>query len=705
MLEILNRFARLASARSEVVGASLIILMVAMMVIPLSPIALDVLLALNISSSIVLVISAVLIQTPLAFSSFPAILLMTTLFRLSLTISTTRQILLEAEAGTIIQTFGEFVVGGNVAVGLTIFLIILIVNFLVITKGSERVAEVAARFSLDGMPGKQMSIDSDLRAGLITQAIAKQRRADLEKESQLFGAMDGAIKFVKNDAIASLVITVVNLLGGLTVGMLQKGMDFGTAASIYTILTVGDGLVSVIPSLLVSIAAGLIVTRVTKGEADGANAAQDMFRDLFGNSNALQISGIFCILFAFVPGMPSSVFVLTGGGLLVAWLFASRKADPSEQGKTAQQFERLLQQDPTGKSLQDVVHTETFPALQVRLPPDLEPTTANLVQNICRAARNRLVDHLGIMLPLFEFAQHDKPFVELHVYGVPAMTISMSDKRLAIQHSMEEIKTAGVEDVCREMNRITGHIEFLCEPVYKPQLDQAGLTYLNFENRLMHRVQAILVQKIHQLFTLNEYQKHVSGLGEHYSEQLKELDRVMPITKIVDVVQRLLAESVSIKNMRSILNSLIEWGQRERDAIIIAEQVRRGLHEQICHQHGEDRRMDVFMLSTEFEQVLRESNRNDGTNLYMDIDASALNEMIDLVRKQCEDHLHKERVPAVVCSLDCRPFFRQLIQDSLFCIPVLSHQEISSSFEVRVLGSIEIELDQNSSPIQRGYSQ
>lgn len=281
MLEILNRFARLASARSEVVGASLIILMVAMMVIPLSPIALDVLLALNISSTIVLVISAVLIQTPLAFSSFPAILLMTTLFRLSLTISTTRQILLEADAGTIIQTFGEFVVGGNVAVGLTIFLIILIVNFLVITKGSERVAEVAARFSLDGMPGKQMSIDSDLRAGLITQAIAKQRRADLEKESQLFGAMDGAIKFVKNDAIASLVITVVNLLGGLTVGMLQKGMDFGTAASIYTILTVGDGLVSVIPSLLVSIAAGLIVTRVTKGEADGANAAQDMFRDPF----------------------------------------------------------------------------------------------------------------------------------------------------------------------------------------------------------------------------------------------------------------------------------------------------------------------------------------------------------------------------------------------------------------------------------------
>lgn len=309
MIEVLNRFARLASARSEVVGASLIILMIVMMVIPMGPGILDVLLAINISVSVVLVISAVLIETPLAFSSFPALLLMTTLFRLSLTISTTRQILLEGDAGHIVQTFGEFVVGGNVAVGLTIFLIISVVNFLVITKGSERVAEVAARFSLDGMPGKQMSIDSDLRAGLITQAVAKQRRSDLEKESQLFGAMDGAIKFVKNDAIAGLVITVVNLLGGLTVGMMQKGMSFSEAGSVYTILSVGDGLVAIIPSLMVSIAAGLIVTRVTKGEADGSNTAQDMLKDLSRNSNALQISGIFCFLFAFVPGMPSYVFL------------------------------------------------------------------------------------------------------------------------------------------------------------------------------------------------------------------------------------------------------------------------------------------------------------------------------------------------------------------------------------------------------------
>lgn len=338
MIEILNRFARLASARSEVVGAALIILMVVMMVIPLQPAVLDVLLALNISISIVLVISAVLLESPLAFSSFPAILLMTTLFRLALTISTTRQILLEADAGHIVQTFGEFVVGGNLAVGLIIFLIISVVNFLVITKGSERVAEVAARFSLDGMPGKQMSIDGDLRAGLITQAQAKAKRHALEKESQLFGAMDGAIKFVKNDAIAGLVITVVNLLGGLTVGMLQKGMDFSTAGSTYVILSVGDGMVSIIPSLLISIAAGLIVTRVTKAEADGSSTANDMIRDLTRNSNALQISGIFCFFFAFVPGMPSVVFILASAGLFAGWYYGSRKNNIAEDVSVTDQF-------------------------------------------------------------------------------------------------------------------------------------------------------------------------------------------------------------------------------------------------------------------------------------------------------------------------------------------------------------------------------
>ena len=692
MIEILNRFARLASARSEVVGAAIIILMIVMMVIPLQPAVLDVLVALNISISILLVISAVLLESPLAFSSFPAILLMTTLFRLALTISTTRQILLEADAGHIVQTFGEFVVGGNIAVGLVIFLIISIVNFLVITKGSERVAEVAARFSLDAMPGKQMSIDGDLRANSITQAQAKAKRADLEKESQLFGAMDGAIKFVKNDAIAGLVITVINLLGGLTVGMLQLGMDFSTASSTYVILSVGDGMVGIIPSLMISIAAGLIVTRVTKSESDGSSTANDMIRDMTKNSNALQISGISCFIFAFVPGMPSAVFLTASAALFVGWYYGSKKKNVVEDVSVQDQFRDMLGDTPNLNSkFEDVVHTKTFCALEVRVPATIEPNASMQIQNICRLARNRQVENLGVMLPLFEFTTHGEESVDFFVYGVPCSTIQMSDKRMAIRTSKAEVDKIAEIEYTIEKDQVTGKFDMFCEPTLKPVLQSHGIEFVTYETRLVNQVETLLVRRIDQLFTLNEYQQHITGLGDLFGEQLKELERVLPATKAVDIIQRLMVESVSIKNMRSILNSLIEWGQRERDTAVIGEQIRRALYEQICHQYARQRKLYVFILDTEFEQLIREFSRSNATGTYLDIDSTSLNLMVSSVEKQIRDYTLGNFMPGIVCSMDCRLFFRQMIQDKLFCIPVLSHQEISPQLEIQVLGSIYIE--------------
>lgn len=690
MIDALNRFARLASARSEVVGASLIVLMIVMMVIPISPTILDVLLALNISAAILLVISAVLIESPLSFSSFPAILLMTTMFRLSLTISTTRQILLEADAGQIIQTFGEFVVGGNIAVGLIIFIIISVVNFLVITKGSERVAEVAARFSLDGMPGKQMSIDGDLRAGLITQTQAKSKRTALEKESQLFGAMDGAIKFVKNDAIAGLVITVVNLLGGLAVGMLQLGMDFSTASNTFVILSVGDGLVGIIPSLMISIAAGLIVTRVTKGDADGSSPAADMIRDMSRNTNALQISGIVCFAFAFVPGMPSAVFICTSAGLFTAWHFGTRVKTSLDETAVVDSNDQILESKPNAK-LEDVVQTKTFNALEVRLPVGAEPTLTNLVQNICRLARNRQVDHLGVLLPLFEFSSHTEPDIEFFVYGVPCLTIKVADKRMALRATKEHVDSVEGLEYTIEKDPVTGKFNMLCEPIQKPLLEANGIEFASYENRLVAQVEALLVKHIDQLFTLNEYQAHISSLGEQYGEQIKELERVLPTTKVVDILQRLLNESVSIKNMRSVMNCLIDWGQRERDTAVIGEQIRRALHEQICHQYARQRKLLLFMLDTEFEQLIREASRSSTQGVYLDIDSTSLNFMVDAVEEQIRLYTLGEHLPVIVCSMDCRMFFRQIIQDQLFSLPVLSHQELSKQIEIKVLGSIYVE--------------
>lgn len=693
MLEALNRFAHLASSRSEVIGAAFVILILVMMVIPLSPAMLDTLLALNICLSIVMVISAMLIETPLAFSSFPAILLISTLFRLALTISTTRQILLEADAGHIVQTFGEFVVGGNVVVGLVIFLIISIVNFLVVTKGSERVAEVAARFSLDGMPGKQMSIDSDLRAGLITQTIAKQRRRDLEKESQLFGAMDGAIKFVKNDAIAGLVITVVNLLGGLAIGMIQKDMTFAEAGHIYTILSVGDGLVAILPSLMVSVAAGLIVTRVTKGEADGANTAQDMIRELSQNSKALQISAIVCLMFAFVPGMPSMVFAIGSASLLLLWFKSTPKtralsAEPHEQ---AMDFNQLIAQGK--KPLPDLLQTQTFSALEVRLPTGLDQNLSMTLQNICRMARNNQVNHLGVMLPVFEFTEHKEEFAEFFVYGVPSLAIHLTDRRICIRCSAEAFASISNEiEVTRIKDNQTGRYLVLCEDTYQTVLNQKNIPFVLFEERILEQIETLLVRKIEQLFTLNEYQRHITLLGEQYAEQLKELERVLPTTKALEVTQRLLGERVSIKNMRSVLNSLIEWGQRERDPQIIAEQVRRGLAEQICYQHTDaNRTLKVFVCSMELEQLIRESIRSDGNNAYLDIDSSTAHQMAEMIDQQMQEHLGDKTLPVIVCSIDCRYFLKGILNSIMHSVAVISHQEISSSVQIRVLGNLNVE--------------
>lgn len=289
--------------RKDILLVVLLLAVVFMMVLPLPPLLLDILIAVNITISVVLLMMSVYIGSPLQFSVFPAVLLITTLFRLALSVSTTRMILLQADAGQIVNTFGSFVVGGNLVVGIIIFLIITIVQFLVITKGAERVAEVSARFSLDAMPGKQMSIDGDMRAGVIDVNEARARRAVIEKESQMFGSMDGAMKFVKGDAIAGLIIIVVNILGGIAIGVTQKGLSTADALQLYAVLTVGDGMVSQVPALLIAITAGIIVTRVSSDES--ADLGSDIGEQVVAQPKALLIGGLLLVLFGLIPGFPT----------------------------------------------------------------------------------------------------------------------------------------------------------------------------------------------------------------------------------------------------------------------------------------------------------------------------------------------------------------------------------------------------------------
>lgn len=680
----------MASNRSEVVGASFVLVVIVMMVIPLSPAILDALIAINISATVVLVVSAVLLESPLKFSSFPAILLMTTLFRLSLTISTTRQILLEADAGHIIQTFGEFVIGGNVAVGLIIFLILAIVNFLVVTKGSERVAEVAARFSLDGMPGKQMSIDSDLRAGNITQVEAKQKRASLEKESQLFGAMDGAIKFVKNDAIAGLIITAINLIGGISIGVIQMDMSMAQASSIYSVLTVGDGLIGIIPSLLTSVAAGLIVTRVTKGEADGSSTAQDMISDLTSNPKALQISGVFCAGFALVPGMPVSVFLVTSAFLLGKSFFVAKSQKAPDAAQPTQDLNDALLAASAGKEMNDITQTKTFLPLEVKIPEAMEPNFKQMFRSVCKASRNQLIEELGVLYPAIEFSEYSGELVEFHVFGVPMLEIDPSDKRIAVFSDLATLQSLDIEVQC-ERDPILGREYYLTEPVNKTRLDQHNLEYICFETRWSYRVVALFISRSADYFNLNDFQRHIAKLADKHGEQLKELERVLPLSKVTEVFQKLLSERVSLKNIRTVLSCLIDWAQRERDVLVISEQVRKGLFEQISFQHSTNKLFQVCTLSSDFEQIIRESVRSDGARTFVDADAASLNHMIDMIEIQYRDFYGMSNLPVLVASMDCRAHVRMLIQDRLGAIPVLSYQEISNRYGIKLMKAIEFD--------------
>ncbi|MBU0785079.1 MAG: flagellar biosynthesis protein FlhA [Gammaproteobacteria bacterium] len=690
MIKAINSFARLASDRSEIVGASLVLLMVVMMVIPIPPQMLDVLIALNITVTVVLVLSAVLLETPLKFSSFPALLLLVTLFRLSLTISTTRQILLEADAGEIITTFGEFVVGGNIAVGLVIFLIISIVNFLVVTKGSERVAEVAARFSLDAMPGKQMSIDGDLRNGSITQDEAKLKRAELQKESQLFGAMDGAIKFVKNDAIAGLVITAVNLLGGLAVGMMQLGMSFSMAGTTYTILSVGDGLVGIIPSLLTSIAAGLIVTRVTKSDPDGSSTAKDVINDLGNNKKAIKISSCFCFIFSAVPGMPTVAFLVAG----LVLFYLGFRSEPVAKVKVAQnkkeKFDALLK-DKNKSAIQDLTKVSSFDELEVRYPAGMEPNELNLLFSIVKLTRNQLVEDTGFVYPTFKFHEDQKVSdIQIRIYGVPMLSLSMSDKDLQIWCSKENFDK--VEDIVElQFNHTLGRYTYLSNPINKVRLDQLGIEYITYEKRWAEMIEALLVNSSKKLFSMKESFNYFKASSMEFGDQVKELERSLPAMKVVEVLQRLLTERVSLRNIRSILGALIDWGQRERDVIIITEQVRKELSDQICFQHAEQGKLKVLSLDPEIEMFIRESVRSDGSVTFLDVDGETSAKLIEIVQSHYINYAGLERLPAIICSVDCRAHFFDLVCDRLRAVQVFSYQEISSSQEIEHLGVIKLD--------------
>ncbi|MCC5640910.1 FHIPEP family type III secretion protein [Limnobacter sp.] len=686
MIDWINRLAKVASDRSEVVAAAMVLMVVVMMVVPLNTVVLDVLLAVNITLSILLAVSAMLLNSPLAFSSFPAILLVSTLLRLGLTISSTRLILLDGYAGEIISTFGEFVIAGNVAVGLVLFLIISVVNFIVITKGSERVAEVAARFSLDGMPGKQLSIDSDLRAGLIDQETAKRRRAVLERETQLFGAMDGAIKFVKGDAIAGLIIAVINICGGIAIGMLQKDLSASEASRIYSILAVGDGLVAQIPALLVSIAAGLIVTKVNKAETERSSTAKDMITEIISNPKALICSAVFASMFALIPGMPAFTFIGLGASLGLMWLFKARFSQVGigangQPPSSAINFE-------TADMPEDIASVSLARPIVVRIPKSYPLSKRQMIESTIKKSRNQLVEELGVLIPVSCFEIADEPELTLAIHEIPMVSFKPLDDGYLVFSDFNTL----------QMNRIEYEIYY--EPLSnkplifvskanKPQLNGLDVEIVSAEKMISNVYQNLVIKKIRSIFSLQEYTAHIQCASASIGEQIKELDRVLPTIRAVEVMVRLLAERVSVRNLKLIVTAMIEWAQKERDVILISEQVRVALRDQISYSNAKEGKIFGYLLSVDAEDLIRGAIRQTVGGSILDFDSKTESLIIEQIAQQVRYPVFQsEKPPVLVCASDCRPHLKQLLADKLGWIPVTSYAEVTNFVQFESLGEL-----------------
>lgn len=630
---------------SDLVLVAGIVAIVALMVLPLPIWLIDLLVAVNIASGLVLLLLAVYISGPLEFSVFPSVLLMTTLFRLALSIATTRMILLHADGGHIIATFGKLVAGGNLVVGLVVFLIITVVQFIVIAKGAERVAEVAARFTLDAMPGKQLSIDSDLRSGLIDKDEARRRRRALEMESKLHGSLDGAMKFVKGDAIAGIVIILINLLGGLAIGVLQMDMTMSDAMHRYSILTIGEGMVAQIPALLGAMAAGLIVTRTTDEEND-RHLGDAIRKQISAKPRVQLVAGAICLMLALVPGFPALVFVALGLASLLAGVLLVPAWRERLTAWARPAMKRMPGLAPAHDAAPPVAST-TLPTPRPAVPLLLEVPPALLADE----GASRLTGALQAMLEDFQ------------------LTLGLPLPRIAV-HGV----AAAAPDAPASWRLLAFEVP-LAQGTLPPGDRHAGLAEAVRESLRRHAPMFIGIQETTQLLT---------RASADVPDVVKEVLRALPVQKVAEVLRRLVAEEVSIRNMRDILEALAEAAQREKDVQALTEMARIALRRALNHRVAPDGELGALTLAPELEDMLRQAVRVSGGIAQLTLEP-------DMARRVCAgiQALVARHAPgAIVCAIDVRWHVRKLIEPECFDTPVLSLHELMPTLRLRPLDQV-----------------
>ena len=594
------------------IGAPILLLCVlAMVVLPLPPLALDVLFTFNIALSILVVMAVINVARPLDFAIFPTVLLLATLLRLALNVASTRVVLLNGHqgsgaAGKVIEAFGEFVVGGNYAVGIIVFAILTIINFVVVTKGAGRISEVSARFTLDAMPGKQMAIDADLNAGLITQDEARVRRGEVRAEADFYGSMDGASKFVRGDATAGILILLVNVIGGLAIGVLNHGMSFSDAARVYTLLTIGDGLVAQIPALLLSTAVAIIVTRMSRAQDLGS----ELSVQLFGQPRALAVASALLAVMGLIPGMPNFAFLTFAAGFGVAAWWRRDK-----RNRAAAQAAIPAPAPPASLESQELSWDDVKPADTIglgvgfRLVPLADKSTGGELLQRIRGVRRKLSQELGFLVQTVHIRDNLELQPNAYRISLAGATVAEGvvypERELAINPGRVFGKPQGIET----RDPAFGMEAIWIESGRREQAQTMGYTVVDASTVIATHISHVLGTHAHELLGHEEAQQLLNGLAKTAPRLVEDLvPKVLPLTIVVRVLQGLLAEGVSVRNLRAIVESLAEHAPRSQDPALLLAQVRVALGRQIVQDiAGLAAEMPVITLEPELEQLLQAS--------------------------------------------------------------------------------------------------
>ncbi|KYD29571.1 flagellar biosynthesis protein FlhA [Parageobacillus toebii] len=668
----------------------MVVLIVAMLIIPLPSWLLSVLIIINISLALLVLLTAMNMKEPLQFSIFPSLLLLLTLFRLGLNVSTTRSILSKGEAGGVVETFGTFVVGGNVVVGFVVFLILIIIQFVVITKGAERVSEVAARFTLDAMPGKQMSIDADLNAGMISEQEARQRREKIAQEADFYGAMDGASKFVKGDAIAGMIIVVVNMLFGMVIGVVQQGLDVSEAAQRYTLLTVGDGIVSQIPALLISTATGIVVTRA----ASDSNLGGDIMKQLFAFPKMLYVTaGTIFLLGLFTPINDVLTIPIAGllalGGYRFSTQTARQEAAPSQEETKETEMDEL-------KSPESVISLLNVDPIEFEFGYALIPLAdanqgGDLLDRIVMI-RRQLALELGLVIPVVRI--RDNIQLQPNEYRLKIKGNEVARGELLLDHYLA--MSPGIEDDSIEgIDTVEPAFGLPAKWISEEMKDRAemlGYTVVDPPSVVSTHITEVLKAHAYELLGRQETKQLIDHLKESYPVLVEEVTpNPLSIGEVQKVLAKLLREKVSIRNLPLIFETLADFARMTTDTDILTEYVRQALARQITNQYvipGEP--LKVITLSGKVEKTIADAVQQTEHGSYLSLDPERSQSIIEAIAAQLEQHPFANQTPILLCSPAVRMYVRQLTERYFPNLPILSYNELEANVEVQSVGMVDI---------------